>query len=309
MRRVDELVAALLQQCLDPAPKLELHPRPLGVPADQTGPDILLDAEQVQLLTELSVIPSPCFLEPVQMLAQGVLAEEGGAVDALEHLTPLVASPVRAGGAEELEVLDPARARHVWSAAEIQEGTVPIGGDPLILRDLGQSLELEGIIPEELLRLGTLDLTSLEGMVRGGDLGHLGLDPLQIVGGERLLDVEIVVETFVDGRTEADAGVRIQLPDRRREHVSGGMPQGVESVGVGVAARHDLDARAVLQRPAQVPQLTVDARGYRGACQPGTYRSRQIGSRGSRRQLRSRIVGKEYGDGTLAHRIPVDDPG
>ena len=40
------------------------------------------------------------------------------------------------------------------------------------------------------------------------DAVHLLLDRLQIVGRERRLDVEVVVEAVLDGRTDAELGVR-----------------------------------------------------------------------------------------------------
>ena len=49
VRRIDQLVAALEQHVLDEAAQLELQHRALGVPEDETRPDEVLHAEQVEL--------------------------------------------------------------------------------------------------------------------------------------------------------------------------------------------------------------------------------------------------------------------
>ena len=45
-------------------------------------------------------------LDAVQVGVEVLLLEEGGAVDALQHLAARVAAPVRAGGVQQLEVLE-----------------------------------------------------------------------------------------------------------------------------------------------------------------------------------------------------------
>ena len=78
----------------------------LGMEEDQAGPGEFLDAEQVELLAELAVVALLGLFQPLQVLVQFLLGEEGGAVDALQLLVVLVALPVGAGDGQQLERLD-----------------------------------------------------------------------------------------------------------------------------------------------------------------------------------------------------------
>src|SRR5262249_61715163 len=64
-------------------------------------------------------------------LVQVVLVEERGAVGALELRILLVAQPVSAGDAQELEGLDAPGGGHMRAAAEIDEPAIAVDGDRL----------------------------------------------------------------------------------------------------------------------------------------------------------------------------------
>ena len=70
---------------------------PLGMPEDQAWPGQFLDAEQVQLLAEFSVVTPLGLLQPVQVGCERFLGEESRAVDALQLLAFFVAFPIRPG--------------------------------------------------------------------------------------------------------------------------------------------------------------------------------------------------------------------
>ncbi len=72
------------------------------------------------------------------------------------------------------------------------------------------------------------------------------LERLEVLRGERGLDVEVVVEAVGDRRADAEPGARVDLLHRLREHVRGGVPQHGEAVGR--VDRHRLDDRAVGER-------------------------------------------------------------
>ena len=77
------------------------------------------------------------------------------------------------------------------------------------------------------------------------DLLHALLERREVVGGERALDVEVVVEAVADRRADAELGLREQLLHRLREHVRGRVPQHRAAV-LGVDRR---PARARRRRP------------------------------------------------------------
>ena len=106
VRRVDQRVAALQILVAHPVFELLADDAALGMEEDQPGPGQFLNAEQVQLLAQLAVVALLGLFELLEVLVQVLLAEEGGAVDALQLLVVLVALPVGAGDGEQLERLD-----------------------------------------------------------------------------------------------------------------------------------------------------------------------------------------------------------
>ena len=166
------------------------------------------------------------FLEVVQVLLEVILLEEGRGVDALQHLPLHIAAPVGPGGGEQLEVLEVRRIRHVRAAAQIDERAIGVGADDFVATlEIIEALELERIVGEPYARLAERHFFAHERILLGHDLLHLGFERRQIIGRERLLDFEVVVEAVLDGRTEADLGIGAQAAHCGREDVGPGVPQ------------------------------------------------------------------------------------
>ena len=97
-------------------------------------------------------------LAPPQVLVELLLGRPDRAVDALEHRPLLVAAPVRAGDAEQLERADLAGARDVRAAAQVDERALPVEGGRRHRRAvaLGGAREVvEDLDLERLVALGT----------------------------------------------------------------------------------------------------------------------------------------------------------
>ena len=62
------------------------------------------------------------------------------------------------------------------------------------------------------------------------DLLHPLLDGLEVIGGEGLVDVEVVVEAVLDRRADAQLGLGEQLLHGLGHDVRGGVPQDVQAV-------------------------------------------------------------------------------
>ena len=137
------------------------------------------------------------------------------------------------------------------------------------------SLSSKSSVPDRALEPDELQLVGLGGKLGPGllvghdpagealalldDLAHPRLDGLQVIGGERLGHVEVVVEAVVDRRADAELGLREQLLHGLGHDVRGRVAQDVAAVVAGDVHRlHDVP---VGQRPGQVAQLTVDLRG------------------------------------------------
>src|SRR5688572_29908179 len=163
--------------------------------------------EQLELAAQLAMITLLRFFEPFQVLRELLLREPGRAVDALQHLPLFIAAPIRARSVLQLEMFDPSGRRHVRTATKIQERTIAIDGDDLVIAEFSQTLELQRIVRKELPRFCFGYLFALEGLVLRGDRLHLLFDLIQIVRRERLLHIEIVVEPILDRRSKSDARV------------------------------------------------------------------------------------------------------
>jgi hypothetical protein len=81
-------------------------------------------------------------LETMQVLLEVFLLPERRGVNALEHLPMLVAPPVRAGGVQQLEVLEIRRVGEVRPPAQVYERTVGVGRDDLVVGEFAEPLEL-----------------------------------------------------------------------------------------------------------------------------------------------------------------------
>src|SRR3954470_12583568 len=119
-------------------------------------------------------------LEPVQVLLERRPRLPRRAVYALQHRVALVAAPVRAGDAHELEVAESRRVGHVRTAAEIDEARrVLVRADRARLRHrrrvLGlavDGLELVLVVLEDDASLLRRDLVADEGLLLLDDLAH-----------------------------------------------------------------------------------------------------------------------------------------
>jgi len=172
-----------------------------------------VEREQLQFLAELAVVALLRLLEEPEMLIELLAGEEGGAVDPLQLLILLVALPVGAGDAEQLERLDPSRRRKVRPATEVDEVTLLVTGDDVAVGLVADQLDLQVIPPalEEPDRVRFRLLDALDLAVAIDDLLHLRFDGRQLVGRERLVPFEVVVEAAVDDRAHADLHVGPQL--------------------------------------------------------------------------------------------------
>ena len=223
MRRVDEVVppavVLLPPVVLDDIP----DPRPLRVPDDQPRPGLVVYRKQVQLAAERAMVAPAGLLQPVQVLFQRLVRLECGAVDALQPVPVLVAAPVGAGHAEQLERRYPARRLDVGAAAQVLEVAVAIRGDRLVLGDAFDDLQLEVVVGVHRPGVVSRVLAVLEGQVARDHLGHAPLDLLQVVVGERARRQEVVVEAVVGGRAEGE----LYVGEHSRRHVGHHVGRGV----------------------------------------------------------------------------------
>ena len=271
--RVHEQVPGLL---VPPARVLLHHPADdaaLGVEDGQAGADLVREREQVELDPEPAVVPLLDLLEQVEVLGEGVLGLPGGAVDPLELRVLLAPPPVRARRPQQLEGRDGPGGRDVRPAAQVAPAAltaarveVVVDGqravpdlDGLLLAGpapLVDDLQLVGLVLQLGPGLVVADDPPGEALPLLDDLAHALLDPVQVLGNERLLDVEVVVEAVLDRRPDAQLRLREQVLDGLGEHVRGRVAHDHPAVVAGQGHRFDLVA--LLDDMPEVPQHPVD---------------------------------------------------
>jgi len=118
-------------------------------------------------------------------------------------------------------------------------------------------LELVRLAGELGARLVVGDDPTHETLARADDPRHLLVEGLEVLRGERLGDIEVVVEPVGDGRADPELGLGVDRLHRLREHVRGGVAQDVEAVGRVDRDRLDDVGRSDGRR--EVLQFAVDA--------------------------------------------------
>ena len=270
-----------------------------------------LKVEQVHLLADLAVIALRRLFEPDEMRVELLLVEPAGAVDARELRIVLVAAPIGAGDAGQLERLriELAGRGEVGTAAHVEPcvfaAAGAIDGQFLVLGQLGGPFGLEGLAPprpaiDQLL--ARPDLAN-QRLVARDDAAHLLLDDRQVllgegsaIGGGR----EIIIKAVVGRRAEGDLGAGEQVLHSLGEDVGIIVTNELERLLL-VAGGDDGEAGILLQRPGEIAHFAVDLRGERRLGEAGADRRRDVRRGRSRRDLAHGAVGKR--DRKHVHRV------
>ncbi len=209
------------------------------------------------------MVASARLLEPLEVRVEVFLREEGRAVDPRQLRVVLVAAPVGAGEAGQLHRLDRRRVLEVRAAAEIGEFALRVQRDGA-LRLVGEldlvrlSFSREAgarVVPRELLARPLAALRDLA--------ADLLLDRLEIGVGDRLGELEVVVEAVGDRWADRDLHTRVKTHDGLGQQMGGRVAKHEERVRVvRVPRRQELDVLAVGQREPHVARLTVDPREH-----------------------------------------------
>ena len=115
-----------------------------------------------------------------------------------------------------------------------------------------------------------------ERLVRGDDLGHARLDPLEVLGRERLVAGEVVVEAVLDRRADRDLGAGIEVLHRLGHDVRAVVADHRQRRLVLVA--DEAHAGAVRQLAREVLELAVDLHHRGRLGEPRPDRGRELGA-------------------------------
>ena len=95
--------------------------RTFGQQQRQAGTNQIARHVQLKLAADFAVVAASGFFDALEIVVEFRLRFEHGAIDALEHRPLLVAAPVRAGDAGELERRDLRRAVDVRAFAQVEK--------------------------------------------------------------------------------------------------------------------------------------------------------------------------------------------
>jgi hypothetical protein len=173
----------------------------------QAATDLGREVEQVQLDPELAMVTLRRLLQLVEVRFQRLVAVPGCAVDALQLRVVLVAAPIGARHPHELEVAQVAtRVLDVGPPAQVDEarpaaegwmllrlgrwvlvgayGAGTARGRHRIGRGVGDDLELQRVVGEDLAGVVGRDLLAEERLALVDDLAHAHVDALEVLGRE-----------------------------------------------------------------------------------------------------------------------------
>ena len=257
---------------------------------------LLLEVEQAHVAADAPVVAALRLLQHVEMGIQLRCVAPGGAVDAAQHRVAMIAAPIGPGHLHQLERgADIAGAAHVWAAAQIDPVTLAVQRDHLGIRQVADQLGLVSLALglEERDAFIAVDHAAHERRVPADDLAHLRLDGGKILGGERLVAGEIVVEPVLDRRPDRDLGAGKQRLHCLGQHMGAIVADHLQ--GIRVAPGHKHDADVVLDDRRQIHQLAVQLHRQRRPRQAGPDRRRHGSARNRRVEIAHGAVGQRDG--------------
>ena len=225
--------------------------------------------------------------------------EPAGAVDARQHRVLLVAAPIGARHAGQLERLRDRACRSRRGAARGTGRASRRCGRSRSFSSSGSSiahsaLKRLALLLEEVADLRRATRPRAPAACRRDDAPHLLLDRRQVLVGERAAvrrRREVVIEAVVGRRAEGDLRAREQLLHRLGEDMGIIVPRQLERVGL-VARGDQRKLGIALERPVEVAHLAVDPRRQRRLGEARPDRRRDVGRRGPALDLADRSIGQ-----------------
>ena len=166
-------------------------------------------------------------LEQGEVLVEFLLFGEGDGVDTGELFAFLVATPVSTCQVYDFQSFDGAEIDQVRTAAQVGELARLVERNCAVLQ-LADKLQLVfvALFAEEVEGFGFGHLTAHHGDFCRHEFGYFLLYLGEIVGRDGLFaEVDVVVETRLDGRTDAEFGAGVEFFDGGSQKVCRGMPE------------------------------------------------------------------------------------
>ncbi len=256
----------------------------------------LLQVEQVELAAEPAVVALLGLLHAADVVVELLPVGPGGAVDALQLLVLRVAAPVGARHAGQLEGLQEARVRHVRPAAHVDVLLVVVQAHRLLVGQVVDEAQLVVLAAraEHLDHLVARRHALDDVVVLRDELPHARLDGGEVLGRERPLVGDVVVEALLDHRPDDHPRARIELLDGVADQVRARVADDLDALVV--LRRDDLQRGVAVDHVARVDEPAVDLAGDRHLGEPRADRGGHLAHRHRRGELAPRTVGQLDGN-------------
>ena len=170
----------------------------------------------------------------------------------------LVATPVGAGEVDELYSLDGAEVDEVRTTAEVGETAAVVERDGAVLEVLNK-LDLIDLfaVTKDLESLSLRHFTTGDGSLGLNELHHFLLDLGEVLAGDLVFaEVDVVIETVLDGRSDTEFYAGVEFLQSRSKKVGGGVPEGM--LALFVVPGKELNCCILVDRTIEFYYLVVD---------------------------------------------------
>ena len=238
------------------------------MPEDHTR-RLFLHMIQVELLANLAVVTLGRFFQTQQMRVKRFFICPCGTVNTLQHLVVAVAAPVRACGFHQFKVMTKTHIRHVRSTAHVDVLFMMIQARLVIMGDIfiknGNFISL-ATLHKGFTRFVPADFLLDDVIILLGELMHTFFERVDIFLGQRMIEVDVIIEAVIDNRADSHLGVWPQLLNRMTEQMRAGVTNDFQAVFIFCS--NDGEGCIVFDEVAGIDQLTIHSsrdRGFRQA--------------------------------------------
>ena len=145
MRCVDLVIALLTQLIRDKALQLSSDCASSRCPQDETLTNGFINMEELQMLTDNTVVAALRFLELDEISVQLILSFKCNAINTGQLLILSLATPIGTSNGHQLECTDFSRRFNVRSLAQVDEVALLIKGNLCFVRKVIDQADLEGL--------------------------------------------------------------------------------------------------------------------------------------------------------------------
>ena len=289
LRTLHNLVAALEMLAFPEVFQNGAQQHAVGQPEDHARSHMLEEGEQAEFAAELPVVAAPGFLQPVQMVLQGLLVGKGRSINARKHAVLLVTTPVGTGNGQKTHMLTKTCVRDMGAATQVREFSFLIQGDGggiyalqqfhLVFLSHFSEFGHGFIVGEDSAHKGKLLL---------GNAVHFGFNVLEIGLGEGSFHIKVVVEAIFNGGTNGHQSLGEESLDGQSHDMGSGVAQNL--CPFGAVSENGLNFRSLCRHGSrQIVVLAINACSHHGlellAAQRRLEHRGNIGSVGHRNDL------------------------